>query len=590
MYIEFKELQFKNINSYGNKTTKFPLNRGLNCIAGVNGQGKSTILDALCFCLFGVPFRKVKIPELINRNIKKNLWTQIEFTSNKHEYRIARELKPDKIKIQYRKIEESEWTNMELLSSKKLIQEEIDRILGIDVNLFKQVISLAINYNDPFLSLSVPEKRNLMESIFNIKVFGLMLKNIKTDNTGIKTKYQVNTKTCTILKATITELKEQVEELESKKETFKEDKQNKITRTKNRITTEEEKRDKQKKTGNELFTECKKLKKDIINTTEINSQLSDLYKDIGECESNIKRLNRDIKFFENNTSCPQCKSDLTGDTIKQNIEDKKTEIIEEQEKLEQHNKIKSELEIIKEVEKKKQNKISKIEQELEDIKRNVKFYNKQIEEFNSNITDIEEEEFVVDINKMKTNLNKKNKEYNSLFEETLDLNKNIKMNDIIIKILGDEGIKTYFFKKLVPLLNEKINTYIKLFDLPVTITFDEYMNECINTLKDKYVPYMSFSEGEKKRIDIAILLSFIETTKTISNWGCNLLIFDELLDNSTDGEGLDKFFSAIKAMIDEDANLCTYVISHRTPDVEFDRKYLIQKKNGFSEVELKNVF
>ena len=114
--------------------------------------------------------------------------------------------------------------------------------------------------------------------------------------------------------------------------------------------------------------------------------------------------------------------------------------------------------------------------------------------------------------------------------------------------------------------------------------------EYINTVKDKNVPYMSFSEGEKKRIDVAILLSFIETTKIISNWGCNLMIFDELLDNSTDGDGLDKIFNAIQSMIHNDTKLCIYVISHRTLEVEFDRRYEVKKSAGFSQLKMNDVY
>lgn len=160
----------------------------------------------------------------------------------------------------------------------------------------------------------------------------------------------------------------------------------------------------------------------------------------------------------------------------------------------------------------------------------------------------------------------------------------IKLNEIVIKMLGDEGIKTYFFAKLIPILNRKVNEFLELFDLPVTIMFNEFMEEKIDTYKDKDVSYWSFSEGEKKRIDISILLSFIETTKLISNWGCNLIMFDELLDTSTDNDGLDKIFDAIKEMLNFDSELCVYIISHRDISVDFDGKYTIEKTNGFSNL------
>ena len=199
MYIKFEELKFKNINSYGNSITSFKLNKGLNCISGSNGQGKSTILDALCYCLYGVPFRKVKIEELINRDNKKQLYTELSFYIEQDLYVIKRGKKPNILTI------EQNGSPLDLLSTQKLNQEEIDKLLGLDITLFRQVISLAINYNKPFLSLKVPDKREIMETIFNIKVFGKMLKKVKENNSSIKTEHEINNRTINILKQNLQE-------------------------------------------------------------------------------------------------------------------------------------------------------------------------------------------------------------------------------------------------------------------------------------------------------------------------------------------------------------------------------------------------
>jgi DNA repair exonuclease SbcCD ATPase subunit len=157
-------------------------------------------------------------------------------------------------------------------------------------------------------------------------------------------------------------------------------------------------------------------------------------------------------------------------------------------------------------------------------------------------------------------------------------------------MLSEEGIKSYFFKRLVPLLNAKINEQLNNFDLPVVINFNENMEESIDEIgsAEKGISYNSFSEGEKKRIDIAILLSFINTMKTISNWNCNLLVFDEILDSATDADGLEKLLGSIKEITLKDSNICSYVVSHRESMQDlYDRIIEIKKVNGFSKVEVK---
>ena len=175
--------------------------------------------------------------------------------------------------------------------------------------------------------------------------------------------------------------------------------------------------------------------------------------------------------------------------------------------------------------------------------------------------------------------------YISLSEKLEKALEKLKIYDITSKMLSEEGIKAYFFKRLIPILNLKIKEYLDLFELPIKIEFSETMEENISydLGGDKHISYMAFSEGEKKRIDIAILLSFISITKSISNWNCNVILFDEVLDNATDADGLEKLLGSIKDMTRKDKKLCSYVISHRdTNEHIYDRKIVVEKKNSFS--------
>ena len=205
------------------------------------------------------------------------------------------------------------------------------------------------------------------------------------------------------------------------------------------------------------------------------------------------------------------------------------------------------------------------------------------------IENVKSRELKIDLTNIKEEYSNKVETYKEDIKKLTTLNNDQKNYEIVSKMLSEDGIKSYFFKMLVPILNNNINEYLNLFDLPVAISFDETMQETISIIgsSDKDVSYNSFSEGEKKRMDIAILLSFINTTKTISNWNCNLLTFDEILDSATDLNGLEKMLSSVKQLTLNDNQLCSYVISHKDSFQDiYTRIIKIKKTNGFSKIEI----
>jgi hypothetical protein len=201
---------------------------------------------------------------------------------------------------------------------------------------------------------------------------------------------------------------------------------------------------------------------------------------------------------------------------------------------------------------------------------------------------VEGRTFNFDIEMLEADCELKKKEYTEQFKRNNSITEDIRYNEFACTLLSDQGIKTYFFKRLVPVLNSKINEYLDRFDLPVSLAFNEEMDESINILNspEKDVSYMSFSEGEKKRIDISLMLSFIDTMKVISNWNCNILVFDEILDTSTDSQGLDKIMGAVKQMTIDNNKLCSYIISHRESDhSNYTGKINVKKSGSYSSVE-----
>ena len=582
MFVKFKVLRFKNILSYGNKMTVFNFQQGLNLLTGKNAQGKSTIIDALSYALYGQPFRKVKLKELINRRNESGLYTEIEFSINKKEYKIVRSLAPNKFIIY------QDGEKLDLLSSKKLTQGELDKIIGINYNLFKQIISLAINYNKPFLSLATRDKRDIVESIFNIKIFGEMLKVLKRNNTGIKLQTEIHKSTITMLEDTIKNIRKQIKSMKVTKRDFDKNKERDLKNINKKI----------KSFCKEIENISVKLGKDKTHSEKVfvpeeliqdtRKLIEDINGEISKNEYIITRAKKDIKILNVNDNCPICKKDIE-------LEHKEKELKNLAERIDNTNTI---LETFNTEKNKEAVKLEKLRSKQAEYRKYINDIHTNEEKINfiasqrvleeSQLEMVEERTLSINIEEMETMLEKKAGEYKKMYKEYKSFLKILKNNDISAKILSESGIKSYFFKKLIPILNKNINEYLNKFELPLYMTFDDYMDETIINLGSGNVPvnYYSLSEGEKKRVDMAILFSFIQLTKLISNWNCNLIIMDELLDSSIDDAGLDKMIANLKSMVfSSKEQFCIYIISHRMLESEqFDNIFEIEKSGNFSQI------
>jgi len=558
VYIKFNKLIFSNVLSFGATPTVVDFNSGLNLITGLNGSGKSAILDSLSFCLFGRPYRDVNLKDIINRKNKKNLYTECEFVKNGTDvYRIVRTMKPDSIKV-FKGAQE-----LDLLSSKKLNQDELDKIIGIDYDLFKQVIILAVNYNKPFITLTAGKKREIIEQIFKITVFGKMSVLNKKKRSDIKHQIDLNTRTSNMLESSLSDLKSRFIEIDSAKVSFEKDKRNNISDIESRIVEKNRMLCILKDSYENLINKHKNIVIDDI--TEVKKNRNDVNKKIAEIEYEIRSCKNKILKIENISICPECNTDISEEHRLQEIEKYRNIIISSQTELDSlKSSLETYLKIIKDVE---ANIIQEnsLKSDISSDVNKINFIESDIRNLNERKTQLEASSFNVDIDSMRKDLLLKYDELKEIKKDGVELNDKSDTFIVASEILSEEGIKSFFFRNLVPMLNNQINDYLKLFEIPIMLKFDEYMNEKISSFTNinGEVPYLSYSEGEKKRIDMAIQLTFINITKTISDWNCNLLMIDELLDGAIDEYGLEKLVQSLKNMITESSSLCVYVISHR---------------------------
>jgi DNA repair exonuclease SbcCD ATPase subunit len=587
MELKIKSITFSNIMSFGANPTTINFDENLlSLIQGSNGAGKSSmLLDTLSFCLFGKPYRKIKIDEILNRKNKGNLRTSCSFSIGEDEYILTRNKEPDSLKLQ------KNGNDLELLSTKKLNQSEIDKILGINYEIFKQVISISVTYNKPFLAMDSKEKRKTIEAMFSLGEFSKMVKVLQEKNRTSKKSYDILENNISNLESTIRLFNKQILNFEEQNRTFQIVKKQKIEKHQKEIEDVKNLLDQTILKENPLKENVEKLKEDLkkFDKNKYTTALNKYQKQLNDEEWNVKTLSSQIRKLETETNCPTCKKPFDSTKRLQEISDK-NKSKEESEKLlkdvsEKVEKLKTNIKFIEG----KESKLTFNQNVLRDIQSDIRDYQRDIKGHEDAIVEIENSKNDIDIDKIRDQIAEKEKE--------LDVSKNkkdieeskIKNYRIVESILGDDGVKTYIVNKIVPLLNKHIDFYINLFELPIRITFNSSMDEKIISLNNfgNEVSYYSFSEGEKKRLDCAILFSLIEIMKIISNWKCSVLIVDELFDGATDIHGLEQILIAIKKL-SEEKNMNISIISHRLNEnfsEFFDRKIKVSKNiHGFSEI------
>ena len=584
MFVEFKKLSFCNIMSYGASGAEIDFQAGLNTIKAANGSGKSSILDALTFVLFGKPYRDIKLSELVNTSNGKGLEVTCEFKIGTDTYMIRRGLKPAVFEI-YKNGKE-----MDMLSTKKLNQDEIDKLLGINLRLFKNIVAVAVTNNRPFLSLPIGDKRALIENIFNIDVLGSMCKDVKKRKTVNNTELDLKTTERRGVVNSIEDNESYIENMRRYIASFNEVKDANLKTIRENIDKYRKEIDRRTKNLAIAESKIKELTEEMGAVPD-RSVGESLNLEIGKAQSVIDNINNTLSKLKKSRLCPVCNSPLDEGHARKHIEGMLAEkkAMEKEtlpglmkryraysDTVKAYQEKQSFIQTIRDKARTEEITRSTLETELNKAKQN-------LEKESGKVCPASVDSYVEKLNALRAQSEELNKDIDVLTEKIL-------IDTQLIKILGDDGIKSYFFKKLIKVLNKSVNEYLAKFELKnTTIEFDETMAETMTT---NLVPrtYSSYSSGERTRIDMSILLAFFDISRQISNWSCNLLFIDELLDQNIDQSGIEQFVSTLYNLIQlNKKKLGIYIISHKLNElkIQISSTIEIKKVHDYSILEVK---
>ena len=568
--IEFKSIRYKNFLSSGNYFTSISLNKNKDTlIVGGNGAGKSTVLDALTFSLFGKPFRKVNKGQLVNSVNEKDTKVEIEFNINKTEYRVLRGIKPNIFEIYKdgKKLNEDCSAN----DQQKSLETQI---LKLNYKSFTQIVILGSASFVPFMQLSSPHRREVIEDLLDIRVFSSM---------------------SDILKEKIKASKDNLKVLELKKESvgdkivmqkqfirsIEESGENDIRKKQQNIATCEEESSNYQKRIEDLITQVSSKEKEVEQYISSSNTIKKLSSFKTKIQTKKQTSNEHLSLFQKNTVCPTCTQEIEESFRVNKIDHLQQVLSKYQDNL-------SEIESAILEEEKREQKFFELQKEITTLQNETSQLNIRVSNSNKLRKDLEKEiQSITDKLENRTSENVKLTEYKDTLKEILkDLEKvkeefeYFQQSNVLLK---DDGVKSGIIRKYLPLINKQVNDYLQRMDFFINFTLDEEFNERIQTPIHEKFSYSSFSEGEKMRIDLALLFTWREVARLKNSVSTNLLILDEVFDSSLDGFGTDEFLKIVRYVI-KDANV--FIISHKNELLDrFQNVLEFKKEKGFSQLK-----
>ena len=548
--IIFEKIRWKNLLSYGNVWTEVNLKRSPNTlIVGENGSGKSTILDALCYVLFSRPFRRVTKKQLVNSVNTKGTSIEVEFTVGKNSYKVHRSIKtwgsqPFEIYVNGQMINQT--------GDSKDYQEHLEtNILKLNFKSFTQIVILGSSSFIPFMQLSGPQRREIIEDLLDIKIFSSM-------NVILKDKVNDNKTRVTELKYHIDLIRDKIEVQRKFIDEIKQSNNEKIDKNKEEIEKTQATILRSRQKTETLEAQVKELQEKIKDKNKLQNKLGSITAMEESMEAKIKQLKKDIQFYETHDECPTCNQTIGKELKEKNTKKKEEKLVEVQQglvelgkKYEEINEKVAHALNISDLVSSKQTEHSK--------------ESANITALNSYITKLNEEN--ISLGSDRKDVSKENKKLATLTRQLTDGKK--KQEELVHEktlyevagiLLKDQGIKTKIIKQYVPIINKLVNKYLAAMDFFVNFELDENFSENIKSRHRDEFTYDSFSEGEKMRIDLALLFTWRAIARMKNSTNTNLLILDEVFDASLDNNGCDEFLKLIHQLGGEQN---VFVISHK---------------------------
>jgi DNA repair exonuclease SbcCD ATPase subunit len=567
--ILFEKIRWKNFLSTGNQFTEVDFTKNsTNLIIGTNGAGKSTVLDALTFSLFGKPFRKINKPQLINTVNEKDCRVEVEFTIGSSEWKVVRGIKPAIFEI---------WRNGDALdqSAAALDQQKWleQTVLKMNYKSFTQIVILGSSTFVPFMQLPAAHRREVIEDLLDIKIFSSMNSVIKEKIRQVKEDIKVYELKKESLLDKVKMQESFIQELENRGKDNISNSNRKISDLDNEI----EQYIDENSSLEEPLREHIQKQDTLIGYSEKLRKLGNLK---GKISQKVSLITKEHKFFTENTVCPTCTQSIEETFRINRINDAQNKakelqsgyleleeaIKEEEERERQFTTLSKEISKLTNGISQNNIKISGCRRQIRDLQSEIQTITEQLENRNSEHEKLES---------FKGNLK-------TTYDELASRKDSINYYDFTYSLLKDGGVKSKIIKKYLPLINQQVNRYLQMMDFYINFTLDEEFNETVQSPIHEDFSYASFSEGEKMRIDLALLFTWREVARFKNSVNTNLLIMDEVFDSSLDGFGTEEFLKIIRYVI-KDANI--FVISHKTGlEDKFESVIKFEKVKGFSRM------
>ncbi len=569
--IKFETLRWKNFLSTGDYYNEINfLDSPTNLIVGENGAGKSTMLDALSFALFGKAHRKITKNQLVNTINNKGCVTEVTFTVNSVQYRVVRGIKPAKFEI---------WKDSSMInqsSHAREYQEILEKnVLQMSHKSFHQIVVLGSSSFIPFMQLNSTSRRDVIEDLLDINIFSKMNMLLKEKTSLLKGELENNTHSIEVVKTKINSQKKYIRDLTAINTQHRKDKESEISELQTEIG--------ELNTVNTALSETVNTLLPTINeslgTVRSSKQQLDQY--YAQFKTQVKAVVKEAKFFDDHEHCPTCDQDI-AEEVRRSKKDAATSKAKE---------LKSAMDKAEEQQGKYQEEIVSLETQLSECladQNTLNNNNQTISRLQRSIGKIQQDlqdmtESHGDMGQANTDLTTLDSELHERTDEKFILNERAAYNRIASELLRDTGIKTKIIRQYIPVINELTNKYLQILDFFVHFELDDSFSETIRSRYRDTFSYDSFSEGEKQRIDLSLLFTWRQIAKMKNSVSTNLLILDETFDSSLDGEGVDNLMKIIDTLKD-DTNV--FVISHKTEleDAHFERKLTFVKDKNFSRM------